>query len=342
MLRRSRNSSYLFLGFLLFCWVNLSKETADHLRSFSVASVSPVWRGMRTYLADRPLHFWKEDAMSPSKKVAELELETEFLRSQVEKLSEIIASQQRNAKGFETALSDQRLSHLLSLFRLERVAIPAEVIYRDPSSWSSSLWINVGEETNRALGSMLIAKNSPVVLGTALVGAIDYVGKRQSRVRLLTDASLSPAVRSVRGFSQHRQAVEAIDILLLQLEENEPLSLMLKGLKEAWQKEGKEEYLAKGELHGSSAPLWRSCHPILKGIGFHLEFDNRRTPILKKGDLLVTTGFDGVFPPDLRVAFVSDVKALQRGGYAYEIEAKPIVEQISDLSLVFVLPPRGG
>ena len=59
-------------------------------------------------------------------------------------------------------LYDQRISQQVEcLQKAERSAVKsltgelsslqAQVTYRDPSSWSSSLWVNVGEESNRAI-----------------------------------------------------------------------------------------------------------------------------------------------------------------------------------------------
>ena len=164
----------------------------------------------------------------------------------------------------------------------------------------SSLWVNVGEEDNRVLGRGVIAKNSPVVSGGALVGVVDYVGKRQSRVRLITDSGLSPSVCAMRGGGNH---------------------------------------LAKGELHGSSAPLWRSRSLQLKGIGFHFDSGDQQGGSLQEGDLLVTTGLDGVFPPDLLVGRVVKVSATRPGGYAFDIEALAAATNLNDLQTLFVLPP---
>jgi len=62
-------------------------------------------------------------------------------------------------------------------------------------------------------------------------------------------------------------------------------------------------------------------------------------PILKEGDLLVTTGMDGVFYTGLNVAIVESIDDLEEGGYAYSIKAKPCVINLQELEAVFVLPP---
>ena len=124
---------------------------------------------------------------------------------------------------------------------------------------------------------------------------------------------------------------------------------------------GKEEkYLAKGELRGSSNPFWRSKSTCLKGIGFNYDYADvegpakdlrtgfaiddknmRSEPLIEKGDLLVTTGMDGIFPKGLNVAIVSKINALKDGDFAYTIEAKPSVENLNDIEVVLVLPPLG-
>ena len=231
--------------------------------------------------------------------------------------------------------------------------MPAQAIYRDPSSWSSSLWINVGEEDNRIMGRTVIAKNSPVVAGVALIGVVDYVGKKQSRVRLITDSGLCPSVRAVRGAAQKREIASLASALIERLDASfdgmnpsallDQLEALKKNLVAGWD----ENYLAKGELHGSSSPFWRSRRPLLKGIGFNFDYADEEgskrneIPILKEGDTLVTTGLDGVFPPDLLVGRVAKVYPVKAGGYAHEIEARPAAPHFNDLETLFVLPPRG-
>ena len=98
---------------------------------------------------------------------------------------------------------------------------------------------------------------------------------------------------------------------------------------------------------GSSAPYQRSLSSKLKGIGFNCDVKDVEVPardlrdgaVLQVGDLLVTSGLDGVFPPGLQVARVSTVSPLKEGAYAYELEAEPTAGNIHDLTGVSVLPP---
>ena len=62
-----------------------------------------------------------------------------------------------------------------------RCSLPAKVIYREPASWSSSVWINIGEKANQKLGKAVVAKNSPVLAGKSIVGVVEHVGASQSR-----------------------------------------------------------------------------------------------------------------------------------------------------------------
>ena len=213
------------------------------------------------------------------------------------------------------------------LIDMQLQAVPAKVIFRSSASWNSSLWINVGETTNEELGRIAIAKNDPVLLGTSVVGVVDYVGQNQSRIRLITDAGLTPSVRAKREMTQQPILNEKIQSLILLLrktkgaltttQEQQELIAQLENASEHLVENEHPLYLAKGELYGSSKPLWRSQRYFLKGTGFNYDFadgegpardlrtgkpiDNANKepsiPILKAGDLLVTTGMDGVFPP---------------------------------------------
>lgn len=303
-MRRTLAYPFFALGLVLFCWINLPKNVSDRLRSMAVSTFS---------------HRTDNDASELSR----LKLENQNLRAQVDHVYEWLRHDQRigeqvelykglTKKSGENAFFQRRADHLRSLLQKQLFSVPAQVIYRDPSSWSSSLWVNVGEENNQAFGLPVVAKNSPVISDGALVGVVDYVGKKQARVRLITDSGLSPSVRAVRGAN---------------LEDG---------------------YLAKGEVHGSSAPFWRSRGPILKGVGFNYDYPDEEghsrdlkgpVPLLKEGDVLLTSGLDGVFPPGLRVGSVSWIAPLKEGSYAYEIEVRPAASNLNDLQTVFILPP---
>lgn len=207
------------------------------------------------------------------------------------------------------ALRQQFGDDLGYIFYLDFDVVPAKVIFRSPAAWDSTLWINVGKATNAQLGRDIVLHNSPVVVGRSIVGVVDYVGEQQSRVRLITDSGLTPSVRVSRN------------------------NLLL----------------AKGELRGISQPLWRTQKPLLKGSGFNYDFADEKGPaqdlrsgnILRQGDLLVTTGLDGVFPPNLQAARITKVYPLREGDAFYEVDAQPTATELDELSYLFVLKPIG-
>ena len=201
----------------------------------------------------------------------------------------------------------RRQQYIAELLCMELHSLPAKVIYREPCFWSSFLWINVGTHDNQRLGRIIVAKNSPVVVGNALVGIIEEVELCRAKVRLLSDAQLVPSVRVMRG----------------------------------------QEMLAKGELHGSSLPLWRSRGQILIGLGFnydtqdeegHARILRHNPPLIQEGDLLITSGLDGLFPKGLDVAYVTEIELLHEGETSYEIKARAVA-QFDTLKDLVVLPP---
>jgi cell shape-determining protein MreC len=318
-------------------------------------------------MAVSPLLLMRVDTI-PSTRTAEhqelksLALENHQLRTQLDLVYEWISSEKRlreqaellRTLGKDAAESKEfvlrRSNEMKSLLQKQTMAAFGRIVYRDPGSWSSSCWIDVGEENNLSLGQTIIAKNSPVVSGSSLVGVVEYVGKKQSRVRLITDSGLKTAVRAVRGPILDRQiatmAHSLIDCLKKRPDTKQDLidavTYVQEGMPVRWQ----DNYLAKGEISGSSAPYFRTLKSTLKGVGFSCDFKDEEGPardlrsgILREGDLLVTSGLDGVFPPGLKVAIVTKVNTLRPGAFAYELEAAPNAGELSDLSSVYVLPP---
>lgn len=323
-MRKTSYKKYLFFGALLFGLLSLSPLFVDALRTRTASALRPFWA--RLSRLDRRLHK-KEEFVKERQK---LEGENHLLRLELRRLAAIVEQQ----------------AH-----KLYAEAVPAEVIYRDPENWGCSLWVNVGAETTPS-----VVKNSPVVVGKGLVGVIDYVGATESRVRLISDPHLKLSVRALRGAPQNAVLQERIDALLSSLEKRKDLPLSadettrlvqaLKGVSGRLDKTLDGWYLAKGVLEGSGAPLWRSRSQVLKGIGFNYDYPDAEGParplhtgIIQVGDLLITTGMDGVFPKGLRVAEVSKVFPLREGGYCFTIEATPIVGTLDELETVFVLPP---
>ncbi len=256
-----------------------------------------------------------------AKQLDVLRQENQSLRAELEMLKQYVISESLLQDEHEKAklFSERRKSEFLERLELQGSGILAKVIFREPASWSSCLWINVGERSNERLGKSVIVKNSPVVVGDQIVGVVEYVGHRRSKVRLISDSGLPVAVRAIRD----------------------------------------KMYLAKGEVFGTSQPLWRSRGLCLKGVGFNYDFadeesqaralrtgevlsqmgQGEKTPLIQKGDLLITSGMDGVFPPGFRVAYVQNIAPLKEGACSYEIEAKASISSLDHLTYVTVLPP---
>lgn len=326
--------AYLLIIAVALALMSLPKTSSEKLRGTTIAFLAPSLQQIlaaKEYLTSLS-ETENEEKKSPntSEELQRLRLENTRLHTEIERFKEILRHElqllnklsipQEKQQELSQFLSKRHDLEIKKLLEIKLQAIPGKVIYRSPASWNSSLWIDVGNATNDLLGQTVIAKNSPVLVGTSIVGVIDYVGTHQSRVRLLTDSCLTPAVRVLRNSSL---------------------------------------YLAKGEVHGSSQPLWRTNSHLLTGLGFNYDFadnegpardlrtgkptnsapDAEGIPLIKAGDLLVTTGMDGVFPPDLLVAKVTKVHMLKEGDYTYELEALPTVGNLDNLSLVFVIPP---
>ena len=378
--------AYLLILVTLLILLSASRTTTEKMRGLTASFMAPSWESLTSlrFFFQAPFSFFSEEhyptkhgvVLTSHEEISRLQLENRMLRNELNELQEILQKDRiSGAKVSENEIDthlliDKHHRELQQLSRMQLEAIPARVIFRSRLSWNSSLWINVGESQNETLGRIAIAKNSPVVVGTSIVGVVDYVGRNQSRVRLITDSGLTPAVRAVRGALQNRPIVQQMEALLERMSKRQDLFssnddkafiAKLIAYKETLSKNKESWFLAKGELHGSSKPLWRKQSQGLRGIGFNYDFADEegparelRTgkpideskkvptiPILKINDVLITNGMDGVFPPGLQVAIVTKINPLKEGDYFYELEAKPTAGNLDELSTVFVMPPVG-
>ena len=382
-MRKISYRPYTFLILFFFFVMSLPQEASQRIRSFAVCSFAPCWQALKAVsLLTLPLplsHHLSTNTLEQE----HLSQENQLLRSQIEnvrqwllyedRIQEQIAryqlvSKSNFAEGQTKEFFTRRSEELCRSLDLQICSLPAQVVFREPVSWSSTLWINIGEKDNQKLQKKIVNKNSPVLSGTSIIGVVEYVGEHQSRVRLITDSRLTPSVRVSRGGEQNRYLLESVDSLIFAMElredlfesqeQKEQLARHLNGLKKMLLQQSGDVLLAKGELHGTSRPLWRSRSQILKGVGFNYDHADaegpahdlrsgassstsrkrEQIPLLKTGDLLVTTGLDGVFPPGFRVAIVSKVQTLREGASSYEIEASSTAGNLDLLSHVFVLP----
>jgi rod shape-determining protein MreC len=374
LMRRISYWPYFFLILFFLSVLCLPKESSEKMRSVAICSLSPCWRGLHllkekvAFLAMFPFSSERRSSETSLER-EQLTLENQLLKSQMQSVREWLLHEDRIQaqtlhyqslvqNAAEGAFFKRRSQELLRVLELQTCSLAAKVIYREPAFWSSACWIDLGEQSNEKVGKRVVGKNSPVLVGPSIVGVVEYVGRRQSRVRLITDSGLVPSVRAVRGDEQNRYLLEHLDPLILALDLREDLfaskeerMAFLQALYRLQRMLGQplgDSYLAKGELHGTSQPLWRSRSSLLKGIGFNYDFADAEgaardlrspIPLLSEGDLLVTTGLDGIFPPGFRVAILSSVQPLQEGASSYEIQAVPTVGHLDELTHVFVLPP---
>ncbi len=221
----------------------------------------------------------------------------------------------------------------------------ARVIFRSPSHFTSSIWVNIGSDD-----SPIVKKNSPVIQYDSLIGVVEYVGKRSSLIRLITDTKMQPAVRVLRNrvdpsirfaITRLQDAADEGALKFRSDDEKVAFMWMLEHCKNHEKSDGKEEFLAKGILQG------QGCSSLLKGSGFNYDFtdehgasrDLRSSNILQVGDLLVTSGLDGIFPEGLKVAYVHSIKPLSEGAFQYELSARPAAIDLQNIDYVAILEP---
>ena len=375
---------YLIIFITLLIMMNLSRSSTEKMRGGSVAAASPIWEKILSFkhFILHPFQPSPFTSQTLEEEKLQLLLEKQLLQTEIgylqkqlseqlllnSQITEISAAEPEAGRTAKRAL-EKSIQKKMDVLNYRLQTLPARVIFRSFDAWDQALWINVGESSNQNKEEPIAALNSPVVVGNAIVGIIDYIGKNQSRVRLITDNRLNPSVRASRGGEQDFYLSEQIEGLLLQIsnkkqiplppEERKQLSLLLTRLKQGLQPFKRNWYLAKGELLGSSSSSSRAGGGIiLKGTGFNFDFpdsdgdsrdlrsgkslqhpDEQPVPILKIDDMLITTGMDGIFPPGFQVAMITKIELLKEGDYFYELEAHPVALPLEEISLVFVLPP---
>ena len=377
-MRREKRIPYVFIFFALFCCLNFPDSVSRKMRSVAVSSFAPS----QSFLLASIIPKQNTNIEKLLQEKEALHRENRSLNEQIDPIRKWLLSEDRLEEQMQRIRSidpleseekwkgyfQRRKTQMAALLKLQLKAIPAKVIYRDPASWSSFVWLGVGEKHNRALQEPIIVKNSPVVMGNVLVGVVEEVEEMQCKVRLITDSSLIPSVRSVRGGEQNLIFVKQMEDLLQLLqtrkdlfssvEEEKVFKASLQQLMNRLTTSQISSYLAKGELQGSGHPLWRARGQKLKGVGFNYDFADEEGPardlrtgevisvatqkntqtLIQEGDLLVTTGWDGLFPEGLEVAIVSKVHCLREGASSYSLEADALAK-LDDLGFVFILPP---
>jgi rod shape-determining protein MreC len=384
-MRRRNILSYLCLVLCVFGAFHCPSPVVNKMRLYSMGIAVPSWeffqffREKAFFLLSVPpkkadvsksdfaelesLHRENQQLQRQIENLRQWLLQEDRLEEQMQRIKSIDLSAVEGEKKSFFARRHKQMTHLLTM---QTKAAFARVIFREPCCWSSFIWINVGKKTNKLLQEELVAKGSPVVIGNSLVGVVEEVFEARSKVRLVTDANLAISVRALRGERQQEILKEKLGAISFLLQTKSDLFSSKKEQEDFFStlqkissklSSSKDQYLAKGELHGFSQPLWRSRGGILQGIGFNYDFSDdegsardlrtgevlfgkkdRAVPILQEEDLLVTTGLDGVFPPGLEVATVFEISCLREGECSYHIKAKSVISDLNELETVFVLP----
>lgn len=308
----------------------------------------------------------------PSKfeeRAVDLEVENGQLKQAIERLLSWISLEKSSELDLQEArrlleaggdpFFERRGRYLAQLIDLQLRGLPAQVIMRQPSAKSSQVWLNVGLEANEKVGAEVISVGSPVVVGKVVIGVVEEVLSNRCRVRLITDPSLNISVRCVRGHMQDAQLSGLCQQLATQLETRDELegaltlSRALAAFSGGLDASLRTDFLAKGVLHGKGES-WVGRRGHLVGEGFQYDFKDEEgpsrdlrtgrgegvvpTPLISVGDLLVTTGLDGLFPPDLHVGLVTKIHPLFEGECAFELEAQALAPHFNQIKNVTVLP----
>src|SRR3990167_1576357 len=281
-MRKTQGGGILFFVFIVVFTLSIVGSFGEKMRSHSIGWASYLWQiGSRI----------KGESSSALKnaeiRIADLQRENLFLLEQVENIKTWLLHKDRieeeiaHLKDLRDSSFDEkdyfirRQKQVTKILQLQMMALPAKVIYREPSSWSSFIWLNLGEKQNKILEKKIVAKNSPVVVGQTLVGLVEEVYEDRAKVRLITDSRLFLSVRAIRGRSQSLVLSKRIDDLISSMQtkpglfssEREALEFFtfLRKIEDKGREKEIDVYLAKGELYGASLPLWRSRGQLLKG-----------------------------------------------------------------------------
>ncbi len=267
-----------------------------------------------------------------------IETENYLLKDQLRHVKELLFAAEEAQK-----IVDQEETSFKDVFTqliTENAMVHAKVIYRDPHVWGSTLWINQGSKANERLKMKVIEKNSPVVIGNKLVGVVEEVFPQKAKIRLITDDSLRLSVCSYRGKSKDREIEACLTSLEQLLGGDDILYDVIQEYRRCKKESQETGPIARGEIFGTSLPLWKIQQNYLKGRGFH-SFQNpykHDTNLFKVGDLLFTAGLDDLFPEGLFVGTIQSISPLTEGAFHYQIEAMPAIPNLRDVTFVTVIP----
>lgn len=224
------------------------------------------------------------------------------------------------------------------------------VIYR-PSKESTVVWIKTLAPVQKGAG---------VIIGDCLVGFVDTVQGLCSRVRLVCDtrSKVAVEVKKANRLVEDESANASIAALSIDVKYWKELAKqgVFHGSKKALEIErflGQLDAMLESTSTFESLPLqgllcgasssWPGDHKRLIAQGFYRqvgvhELSKEKEDLIEPGDLLITCGLDGRYPPGLRVGYVRQVKAQDPARTLFEVEASMALADFSKERWVWVLP----
>ncbi|MFZ4098885.1 MAG: rod shape-determining protein MreC [Chlamydiia bacterium] len=294
----------------LICALSLPGDWVQKIRGGAAWCAAPLWAAAASWGPSMSREEWLEE------RVHALELDQLQLQHRLQELAEVPAA--------------------------GSIGVRVRVLAREAGAWHRFLWIDAGRET---CSKEQLRLNSPVVQGDALVGVVDYVGRRQSLVRLITDPGCCPAIEvgehgpettwkvlrvRLEELLSHRASISphARQQLLQALSACSPSDQAVPRMQGTM--------LGMREREGGS--------PRLRGQLFHAEWVAKITsgvPLQwpEAGHLLLTSGLDGIFPSGLRVGYLLSLNEEPAGEPTRGFVAVPVVEDLDELRWLTVLPP---
>lgn len=207
---------------------------------------------------------------------------------------------------FPTIAADaQRFYEKAEIFYSQYTFLPAKIIARSRTTWSSGFWIDKGSNAHPAM-----RRGSAVVYGEQLIGYIQNIEQDRAHVRLLSDPH---CILPCDIYSQ--SAGSALSNCMLDAflkfvhshpEKTEDEKRQLLQQLTTWRvKNSKPIVIARGEIFGYGATLWSAQHSISGRYFFSLNRENNTS--IRTGDLVVTNGIDALIPPGFIVGHIDAV-----------------------------------
>lgn len=235
----------------------------------------------------------------------------------------------------------QQSADLLWQNRYEHIV--TKMIFQPTAPWGNTVWVDVGYKTSPL--PIGLQRNCPVLSGDVAVGLVDFVGAYASRVRLLSDPLVHPAVQIRRQGVDIHGVQRAVSFLQETLKKHPDIMPSRKAARALFKllsccpchlSDDKSTRFARGELQGAE----KMTDPSMwKGVGFALEIsaDGKGGVPIRVGDVLETSGLDGLFPQGLIVAKVTSVAPTEEGATTFHILARSEAENFLHLDYLTIL-----